>query len=37
LSKPLYCTKGTGLFPRGKAAKAWRWLLPPASAEVKNE
>jgi hypothetical protein len=31
---PLY--NGYRVFPRGKAARAWRWLPTPSSAEVKE-
>ena len=26
-----------GIFPRGKAAGAWRWPLPPCSAEIEEQ
>jgi hypothetical protein len=35
---PASCTMGTGgPFPGQSTAGAWRWPLPPSSAEVKNE
>jgi hypothetical protein len=33
---PVSCTMGTGSFPGGKAAGAWRWPPTPSSADVKE-
>jgi hypothetical protein len=36
VAHPASCTMGTGSFPRGKAAGAWRWPPTATRVEVKE-